>query len=145
MRHLGYWAGVRSNRPRSHRALLRTLPLSRNDAGPDEGLGRNRKTIAIDRDRPERRRAHRWLLAKISELAAHSARSLCHWGSLVDSEFFKERAAHCRALAERADPFIKHRLLDLAARYDGRFTKRPSIASIMLDEYLQQAKTPRPE
>jgi len=56
----------------------------------------------------------------------------------VDIEFFKKRAARCRALAERADPFIKRRLLDLAARYDGRFIKRPSIASIMLDEYLQQ-------
>ena len=64
---------------------------------------------------------------------------------LVDSEFFKERTAHCRALAERADPFIKRRLLDLAARYDGRFTKRPSIASIMLDEYLQQSRAPSPE
>jgi hypothetical protein len=36
----------------------------------------------------------------------------------MDSDFFKERAAQCRALAERADPFIKRRLLDLAARYD---------------------------
>jgi hypothetical protein len=36
---------------------------------------------------------------------------------MLDRAFFVERAAHCRALAERADPFIKHRLLDLAARY----------------------------
>jgi hypothetical protein len=36
-------------------------------------------------------------------------------------------------------------LLDLAGRYDGRFTKRPSIASIMLDEYLQQSRARSPE
>jgi hypothetical protein len=59
----------------------------------------------------------------------------------MDSEFIKERAERCRALAERADPFIKRRLLDLAARYDGRFTKKRSIASIMLDEYLEQTRT----
>jgi hypothetical protein len=47
----------------------------------------------------------------------------------VDIEFFKERAERCRALAERADPFIKRRLLDLAARYDGRFIKA-SIDSV---------------
>jgi hypothetical protein len=58
---------------------------------------------------------------------------------LVDSEFLKERAEHCRALAERADPFIKRRLLDLAARYDGRFDKRPSYATLRLEEYLASA------
>jgi hypothetical protein len=60
---------------------------------------------------------------------------------MLDREFFKERAEHCRALAERADPFIKRRLLDLAARYDGRFAKKRPIASIVLDEYLEQART----
>lgn len=38
----------------------------------------------------------------------------------MDSEFIKQRAAHCRFLAEKADPFIKRRLLDLAVRYDAR-------------------------
>jgi hypothetical protein len=64
---------------------------------------------------------------------------------MLDREFFVERAAHCRWLAEKADPFIKPRLLELAARYDGRFTKRPSSATMMLDQYLQQSKAPGPE
>jgi hypothetical protein len=38
----------------------------------------------------------------------------------MDSEFLKQQAAHCRFLAEKADPFIKQRLLDLAVRYDAR-------------------------
>jgi hypothetical protein len=64
---------------------------------------------------------------------------------MLDREFFVERAAHCRWLAEKADPFIKPRLLELAARYDGRLTKRPSLATMMLDQYLQQSKAPGPE
>ena len=39
---------------------------------------------------------------------------------VMDNEFLAQRAAHCRFLAERADPFIKRRLLDLAVRYDAR-------------------------
>ena len=38
----------------------------------------------------------------------------------MDSSFLKEQADRCRSLAENADPFIKRRLLDLAARYDAR-------------------------
>jgi hypothetical protein len=38
----------------------------------------------------------------------------------MDSEFIKQRAAHCRSLAENADPFIKRRLLDLATTYDAK-------------------------
>ena len=38
----------------------------------------------------------------------------------MDSEFLKQQAAHCRFLAEKADPFIKRRLLDLTVRYDVR-------------------------
>jgi hypothetical protein len=38
----------------------------------------------------------------------------------MDSEFIKQCAAHCRSLAEKADPFIKRRLLDLAVKYDAR-------------------------
>ena len=38
----------------------------------------------------------------------------------MDSEFIKQRAAHCRFLAEQADPFIKRRLLDLAVSYDAK-------------------------
>jgi len=41
----------------------------------------------------------------------------------MDSEFLKQQAAQCRFLAERADPFIKRRLLDLALRYDARLDR----------------------
>ena len=38
---------------------------------------------------------------------------------MLDEEFRKQRARTVRALADRAaDPFIKGRLLDLAARYE---------------------------
>ena len=46
----------------------------------------------------------------------------------MDSSFLKEQANRCRSLAENADPFIKRRLLDLAARYDAR-SGLPSRAS----------------
>ena len=43
----------------------------------------------------------------------------------------KEPALHIRNLAEKADPFIKRRLLDLAASYESRL-ERPSQASMRL-------------
>ena len=43
----------------------------------------------------------------------------------MDDEFCKERARTVRALAERADPLIKRRLLQLACHYERRIT-RPS-------------------
>jgi hypothetical protein len=49
----------------------------------------------------------------------------------MDEEFLKERALHIRNLADRADPFIKRRLLDLAMSYEGR-VKRPSQATVTL-------------
>jgi hypothetical protein len=45
----------------------------------------------------------------------------------MNSDFLKQRAAHCRFLAERAEPFIKRRLLDLAAKYEARFPEEISI------------------
>ena len=48
-------------------------------------------------------------------------------------EFLKQRAAYCRFLAENADPFIRRRLLDLAARYEASLRK-PSQASVILDD-----------
>jgi hypothetical protein len=36
----------------------------------------------------------------------------------LDDEFYKERAQHVRELADKADPFIRKRLLDLAGNYD---------------------------
>jgi hypothetical protein len=50
----------------------------------------------------------------------------------MDSEFVKQRAAHCRFLAEKADPFIKRRLLDLAVKYEASLPKQPSQASLIL-------------
>ncbi|MGY4408024.1 hypothetical protein [Bradyrhizobium sp. USDA 3315] len=38
----------------------------------------------------------------------------------MDDEFCRERARTVRALAEQADPFIKKRLLQLAANYERR-------------------------
>jgi hypothetical protein len=49
-------------------------------------------------------------------------------GFEMDSSLLKEQADRCRSLAENADPFIKKRLLDLAAKYDDRLG-RPSRAS----------------
>jgi hypothetical protein len=43
----------------------------------------------------------------------------------MDDEFCRERARTVRALAERADPLIKRRLLQLASHYERRIT-RPS-------------------
>lgn len=36
----------------------------------------------------------------------------------MDEEFFKERARTVREIAEKADPFVKRRLLDLADSYE---------------------------
>ena len=36
----------------------------------------------------------------------------------MDERFLKDRLATVRELAQRADPFIRRRLLDLAHRYD---------------------------
>ena len=50
----------------------------------------------------------------------------------MDSEFLKQRAAYCRLMAENADPFVKRRLLDLAARYEASLPKQPPQTSIIL-------------
>ncbi|WP_050421452.1 hypothetical protein [Bradyrhizobium tropiciagri] len=45
---------------------------------------------------------------------------------MLDNEFNKQRAILIRDLADRADdPFIKRRLLALAARYEGPVTAKP--------------------
>ncbi|WP_271627637.1 hypothetical protein [Bradyrhizobium sp. CCBAU 11445] len=36
----------------------------------------------------------------------------------MDEQFLKDRARIIREMADKADPFIKTRLLDLAERYD---------------------------
>ena len=69
------------------------------------------------------------------------------WSFLVvvmDSEFLKQRAAHCRFLAEKADPFIKRRLLDLAAKYEASLPRQPTqITSIMLKAQVVPQATSR--
>ena len=43
----------------------------------------------------------------------------------LDDEFYKERARHVRELADKADPFIRKRLLDLAGNYDALVRRSP--------------------
>jgi hypothetical protein len=62
--------------------------------------------------------------------------------AMLDSEFIKQRAAHCRVLAEKADPFIKRRLLDLATKYEASFPKQPSQKSINLIAPVMPLATP---
>jgi hypothetical protein len=50
----------------------------------------------------------------------------------MDEAFLKEQVARCRSLAEIADPFIKRRLLDLAARYDDRLAGNETRASRLM-------------
>lgn len=46
----------------------------------------------------------------------------------MDDEFCKQRAKAVRELAEKADPFIKKRLLELARHYERRASMRPASA-----------------
>jgi hypothetical protein len=47
---------------------------------------------------------------------------------MIDDEFYRNRARHIRELADKADPFIRKRLLDLAGNYDAmvRRSHRPT-------------------
>jgi hypothetical protein len=49
----------------------------------------------------------------------------------MNDEYFRQQAARVRALADKADPFTRKRLLDLAERYDAKLG-RPSRASRQL-------------
>jgi hypothetical protein len=51
---------------------------------------------------------------------------------MLDDEFNKQRASLVRDLASRADPFIKRRLLDLAARYEKRPVKTKPLPPISI-------------
>jgi hypothetical protein len=44
---------------------------------------------------------------------------------MLDDEFNKQRAKILRELAEKADPFIKKRLLNLVERYEPRRQSMP--------------------
>jgi hypothetical protein len=56
----------------------------------------------------------------------------------VNEEFREQRAITVRAIAEKADPFTKKRLLDLADRYE-RKPKPPTAIPSMGDEEAQSA------
>lgn len=57
--------------------------------------------------------------------------------SVLDEEFFKSHAQRIRKLAEEADPFIKKRFLQLAARYERPTpTHEPSRASARLSDFM---------
>lgn len=49
----------------------------------------------------------------------------------MNEEYFKEQAKQVRSMADKADPFIKKRLLALAESYDAKL-ERPSRASRQL-------------
>jgi len=46
-------------------------------------------------------------------------------GAMMNDEYFKQQAARVRALADKADPFTRKRLLDLAERYDAKLGTAP--------------------
>jgi hypothetical protein len=49
----------------------------------------------------------------------------------MDDEFYKERARHIRELADKADPFIRKRLLDLAGNYDAIIRRSPRQTTLI--------------
>jgi hypothetical protein len=51
--------------------------------------------------------------------------------TMMNDEYFKQQADRVRAIADKADPFTKKRLLDLAERYDAKLG-RPSRATRQL-------------
>ena len=51
---------------------------------------------------------------------------------MLDEHFRKQRAGMVRDLATRADPYIKPRLLDLSARYEGPERRPTPVASVDL-------------
>lgn len=47
-------------------------------------------------------------------------------GSVMEQEFYRGLADRVRTIAEKADPFTRRRLLDLAKRYDTKGGSRPA-------------------
>lgn len=58
----------------------------------------------------------------------------------MDQVFFREQALRVRGLAEKADPFTRKRLLDLADKY-GAKAGGPSRASRLIDSPLPLPKS----
>ena len=50
----------------------------------------------------------------------------------MNDDFYKQRAQRVRDLADKADPFARKRLLDLADKYDAK-TGKPSRVSRMIE------------
>lgn len=55
---------------------------------------------------------------------------------LMEEQFLRDRVQVIRDLADKADPFTRKRLLELAERYDGRIS-RPSQATKTLQSNLR--------
>ena len=58
--------------------------------------------------------------------------------SMLDEEFRKQRANLVRDLANRADPFIKKRLLALVSRYEDTRTRPPPVSLVDQDRSRRQ-------
>jgi hypothetical protein len=50
----------------------------------------------------------------------------------MNDEFLRERAQAVRLIADRADPFTRKRLLDLADRYESNLARPPRATSRLL-------------
>jgi hypothetical protein len=66
---------------------------------------------------------------------------ICFWGICME-EFIKERAKLVRSLAERADPFIKVRLIMLAERYEHELWMRSRAVTAQRPVGLSQILHP---
>jgi hypothetical protein len=51
---------------------------------------------------------------------ATQLRGVMSWGCVMEQEFYQGLGHRIRALGEKADPFTRRRLLDLAKRYDAK-------------------------
>jgi len=58
--------------------------------------------------------------------ALKAAKQYLRTQSSMDDEFYRERARHIRELADKADPFIRKRLLNLAGNYDAMIRRSPA-------------------
>ena len=63
---------------------------------------------------------------------------------VLDPKFRSERAELVRQLAEKADPFIKRRLLELVGRYEGE-ERRPAPLNTPKDLQADGVHRTRPE
>jgi len=66
----------------------------------------------------------------------------------MNEDFYKQQAQRVRDLADKADPFTKKRLLDLADKYADKYevkAGKPSRASRMIERTISlHPQEPRP-